>query len=560
VISGATILALNESDGKLIWQSNLKEDILSYFQSGESLWLYNYHQIISIDINSGKIQGEFLIPEKYISVTAVYNNMLFTSVYDSTKQEQEIVCYDIKNQKANWTLSVGSSLKSAIYYDNDNLFFTTEKAFYKIDINSGSVITNILLADTIQANTLVFDIIKKKDYNFIIARENSLFIISEKEKTPKLTIPFGNSHGFTPTYIQNKLNEMKLAKMPERNKSSYNTLNFYTDRTYSSLARQHQNWVYSTTASTLAYNSNASTSERISALDRRELAARGSYNSGQIEAYSQLVNSYAQLGAAVGSLIGYFVIQKTNKAFVHILDYMERKIQALILYQTQCINGNFYMRPYFEDGWRLAVIDIKNFGYTSIPMTPDLLPLRISYTGSVVYSVFSRGDKQYLLVKGLKPLPREVTAVYNIKCGNVDNNRLSDWTVPKPSLICYDITDIETDNKFPPLNSIKSNAKAIDKELIEAAFLTDLDKAEELLKKGADVNATDEFGHTALMHACQTVNKKMVKILLQAGANPKIEDPEGLNANSYVSLEFPSFTKDVANIWKQLKKAWGNFN
>jgi outer membrane protein assembly factor BamB len=274
MILGETIMALNKTDGKLIWKNSIKDGILSYFFSGEYLWLYNYHQVISLDLNEGKIQTEFLIPEKYISVATIYNNMLFASVYDSTKQVQELVCEDIKSVRTNWTLPVGSSLKSAIYYDNNNLFFTTEKAFYKIDTNSGTVITNIVLADSLQATTLAFDIIEKRDENFLIARENNLLIISEKEKTPKINIPFGITGGFTPSYMQNKINELRLGCIPDRSKSTYNTMNLYSNMTITGFSRQYQNWVFSSTASTLAYNSNASHSERISALNRRAVRQR----------------------------------------------------------------------------------------------------------------------------------------------------------------------------------------------------------------------------------------------------------------------------------------------
>jgi outer membrane protein assembly factor BamB len=562
VISCETVIALNKNDGKLIWQNNLRKNILSYFQSGGSLWLYNYHQILNLDLKNGKIQSDFLIPDKFISVIALYNDLLFASVYDSTRQVQEIACYNIKNQKANWILPIGSSLKSAIYNENDKLFFTTEKAFYKIDINSGTVIANIMFADTNQAKTFAFDIIEKREENYLIARENSISIISEKEKNTNLYVPFGISGGFTPTYMQNKLNEMSIASLivPEKIKSTYNTVDLYTDRTFSNLARQNQNWVNVNTASTLASNSNASHSERVSALNSRELAANGSYNSGRMDAYSQLVGSYGQLGKSIGNLLAFYSVQITKKAFIHILDYMEEKIKASLSYQTECISGNFYLRPYFENGWRLAVIDINNIGYASIPMIPDLPPLRYSFTGSVVYSVLNAGDKHYILVKGLKPLPREVTAVYKFKYGDMDNSKLYDWTLPNPSLICYDITHIKTDNKYPQLKSITLNANTIDMELIEAAFFNDINKVEELVENGANVNANDKFGHTALMHACQIVNKKMVKILLQAGANPKTEDPEGLDAYDYVSMEFSNNLKDAVNIWGQLKKAKAAFN
>ena len=46
------------------------------------------------------------------------------------------------------------------------------------------------------------------------------------------------------------------------------------------------------------------------------------------------------------------------------------------------------------------------------------------------------------------------------------------------------------------------------------------DIAELLLRKGADVNASNNFGETPLLKAVYRNNEKMVKLLLKYGADP----------------------------------------
>ncbi len=51
-----------------------------------------------------------------------------------------------------------------------------------------------------------------------------------------------------------------------------------------------------------------------------------------------------------------------------------------------------------------------------------------------------------------------------------------------------------------------------------------------LIKKGADVNATEAIGDTALMLACQEGSKECVIALLNAGAKKEIYNNRGQDA------------------------------
>ena len=67
-------------------------------------------------------------------------------------------------------------------------------------------------------------------------------------------------------------------------------------------------------------------------------------------------------------------------------------------------------------------------------------------------------------------------------------------------------------------------------ELMTAAYAGDLEQVNQLLAAGADVNATDEAGWSALMKACYNAEHKrgfadVVQALIDAGAN--IEAPIG---------------------------------
>ncbi|MGH9873338.1 MAG: ankyrin repeat domain-containing protein [Pyrinomonadaceae bacterium] len=70
----------------------------------------------------------------------------------------------------------------------------------------------------------------------------------------------------------------------------------------------------------------------------------------------------------------------------------------------------------------------------------------------------------------------------------------------------------------------------VDKDLRKAAEKGDLAKVHQLLSKGADVNAGDGKGVTALMLAAGKGRAEIVQALLDAGADVEARDNNGLTA------------------------------
>jgi len=55
-----------------------------------------------------------------------------------------------------------------------------------------------------------------------------------------------------------------------------------------------------------------------------------------------------------------------------------------------------------------------------------------------------------------------------------------------------------------------------------------------LVQEGADVNACDEYGRTALMHAAKSnSNAEVITALLAAGCSTQIKDKNGMTALHY---------------------------
>ncbi|UCF81439.1 MAG: ankyrin repeat domain-containing protein, partial [Acidobacteriota bacterium] len=70
----------------------------------------------------------------------------------------------------------------------------------------------------------------------------------------------------------------------------------------------------------------------------------------------------------------------------------------------------------------------------------------------------------------------------------------------------------------------------INSDLIEAAEAGDTAKVEQLIEQGADVNAEDKYGITALMFAAKNGQTEIVKALVDAGADVEAKDKYGVTA------------------------------
>lgn len=81
--------------------------------------------------------------------------------------------------------------------------------------------------------------------------------------------------------------------------------------------------------------------------------------------------------------------------------------------------------------------------------------------------------------------------------------------------------------------------------LIQAARLGDLAEVRQLLDEGADINAADKAGKTALMHASEKGQSTSVVLLLDRGALFELEDNQGHTALDYANRNRHEDTADI---------------
>ena len=83
---------------------------------------------------------------------------------------------------------------------------------------------------------------------------------------------------------------------------------------------------------------------------------------------------------------------------------------------------------------------------------------------------------------------------------------------------------------LPTVGTAKWVATPFDEQLIEAANSGHIDLVESALGKGADPNAYDKDGETALTTACTKGHIGIVNLLLNNGADPNAKGPDSIHA------------------------------
>lgn len=84
-------------------------------------------------------------------------------------------------------------------------------------------------------------------------------------------------------------------------------------------------------------------------------------------------------------------------------------------------------------------------------------------------------------------------------------------------------------------------------QIREAIKNNDVKKVKEIINSGFDVNSTNKIGDTPIIMATLFGTSEIVKILLDAGADPHTKSGTGLSAEEYAKI---MNKKDILDLFK----------
>jgi hypothetical protein len=257
-----------------------------------------------------------------------------------------------------------------------------------------------------------------------------------------------------------------------------------------------------------------------------------------MEIESEKMQAGLDLAYAIGNATSSVLVALQGEAFQTLLTNTGLRLSNSILSHNNSLNyeAGLYIRPFYRDGLNLAVVDLKTGKRADIVLSPAIEPLRLIGINTIKLPAFSfdqTGTKLIVKGTGLHGSRNETYEMLSPGCGASIRN----WTIPFPSILSYDIPAIlraakQTRGTVAQDRAISEKERA----MITAAFNGDQEMVKRMLEQGANANAIDEDGHTALMHATLALKADIVELLLKSGANASIRDDDCWDADRYFYL------------------------
>lgn len=451
----------------------------------------------------------------------------------------EVRCFDKKSGQQLWAAPAPGELTSPLLVLPDSIAFATLTTLFVVDATSGKLRGSGAFPAPLSVDGLP-DLIQLVGDRIVVARESGVAAFSSSDGSLLFAEPVTGGRQFTFGFqkVRLALARQALAGSGEAKAPPSSAMGRLggTDAFYRQ-ALQHQRYVYATTSSTLRQGSGSTSADRTSALNAREAAAGNTAAMGEMQAYLDLASAGVQFGVAAGLAIVGVASAVISEYGPATLARMQAQLSHSVATHLQSLAGPLYVRPFYDRGWKLAVVNVTKGKRADLVLSPPNTPLRYA-EASNFQTVGIDPSASRLVAKGLGLDAARYQGYEFIHRIHIDGKRRR-WTIPLASLLCFDGDGLpfgQEARKGP------SRAQGDEREspalagLMAAARGCDDAAVQQGLSAGADVNGADAHGRTALMHAVQNACLDTVKLLLSKGARLEIEDLEGLRAYDYLFL------------------------
>jgi outer membrane protein assembly factor BamB len=524
ILASSKVTKLALDDGRVVWNTPLsvdKEVSLLVLLNG-STFVGTGNTVYKIDARTGVVQWMTEIGAGNVKNLIAQAEGVYVVAGSTDNGATNDSIYALKNTtgKQLWSREFEGPVWSNLIMDKGALYASGLTNIYAINSSTGAVKFRSPLPDEMNIGTDLPDILQFVGSNIVIARESGVAAVSSQgELIFKQALPEG--HAFTHDYLSNRYAE-SLASISGKT-AIVPAMNVATIAAASSMTAAYQETAFKQASATMN-SPRASLLDKRIATERALIAAKLNRSEQKMDASIALAGSIVNAAQAVGQAIEAYgraqYIETLRQIMMHSIDIHVSSIQA-----------GYYVRPFYRNGWYLAVVDLETGKRADLLTSPVHEALQCNAMNLPSYSVDPSG--MCILTRGIGSDPSQWTTYTKFGGQEIPTSGIilgKIWTIPYPSLLTYNISQIKSDT-YEHISSPSMKKPATnEKMMIEAAFTGNYESVKSLLDSGVNVNAADEYGHTALMHAALMMNHKMVKLLLDRGADVAQMDHGGYTA------------------------------
>lgn len=560
LLSGPEVALISASDGKLLWRIPFPATFGPKSEAiplGNDLYFSDGSSITRSDPVSGKQVWRAVVSDGAFQALTANEHSVFVLLKGSANNPPDsIVALDHNTGKQLWKSDLLDRAASPIFAEETLLYVTTPTNVIAIKATDGSVVFKAEIPSNLQSRRQLPDNLRITSDRIIVARESGVLSVRKSDGKVLYTDQVVGGKGFTYDYSTARFlhRSTAAASRAGKNPNQPNGDSASPDDNYR-VAMAQQRAVFQFSQASI----NNSTTYSMNMIKNSATPAPGQ----QLSYQQQKFAAKAQLGGAIAVAgIG------TAAAVLNAL-WMERRegseqaqVGQTIQTHAGSLQEKFYLRPSYEQnqGWSLHVVNLETGEHASILLSLDADETPNAFATHL--PAFST-DGLRVVSKGLGPNPeRHKTHTFFLSLAHALCVRDD---IASPSVLAFDLASLpftrDSNTLSPATIPVDPEKSKLNDQLLAAAHQNDIEAVRKSLDAGANVNATDAYGNTALMLGAEVSagfkKENVVKLLLERGADPDIRDPGGMTALEDTNL-LPPYTAGKMNTIKVIKKAQKN--
>ena len=556
LVTGGITLKISADDGKTLWQSDIEASLPPVLSGTmDTLFKVNQNSLTSLETADGRRKWEWKAPAGESVLSAIPEEgmvMVISGLPLEEGIETTVNALSYDRGALAWRFEVPGRLSSSVftYPGSGNVYFSTLESFFTVDASTGRLLNTEDIPLYLQGESLLPDIIAPLENSLALVREEGTAVFSLDGEMLFSSYAEGGFR-YTSVFSSSQYEDYMLAQIEPSERIEIAALKasrgpgIDTSGWYYDSARRNKEYVYQRTEyarkSDYAFMRESARNERIHAV--------------QAERRAGIAQAQTDMAHAIGNVLstGAIVIMQAaiKQIAENLTEWTEYQTGFAGRLHSNSINGRYYIRPVYSDGWRLFVVDLLNNMEGTLLLSPSNEALKFANAQSIFsYAVDEESSRVFTAGLGMdfeNPKTYVAGFWYNL------DQKIPRYTIPYPSVMSFKLDDI----MWNPVTVREVPVKQIDPlelELIEASKLGDLDKVNELLEAGVSPDSADSVGKSALIHAVQNFNTKVVSLLIDSGADIYYEDELGWTAIDFTQYPIGARGKKPAKEGMEIRK------